>query len=214
MLGLALAAAYVLPLLLVAITYKQQGLSWLKPSMLWLFAAICVAIILLAQSPGDTVRALGLVSITARSLVIALAIVFALAAGSAVVLFVQRRLGLPLGDKATYTRIAEAPLSLRAFAVLTAGVVEELLYRGIGIGVGDLLIGDAALAAVLSVIAFTAAHFRWQVAHLVQVAVAGAILSAAFLLTRDLWACVIAHLLVDALGFIVVPALRKRVAKA
>jgi membrane protease YdiL (CAAX protease family) len=39
---------------------------------------------------------------------------------------------------------------------------------------------------------------------------AGAVLSLTYLMTGDLWACIMAHLLVDGIGFLLVPALIAR----
>lgn len=115
-------------------------------------------------------------------------------AAAALLSAIQRLRGLPIGDHSAYTEIIGTPLPFRMFLVLTAGIAEEVLYRG----------GSSALAAFVSTCAFVAAHFRWRTSHLVQVAAAGTILSVTYVAGSDLWAWIIAHTMVDAIGFILV----------
>lgn len=131
-----------------------------------------------------------------------------LAAG--LVATVQRAVGLPVGDREGFARISCLPLEKRAFIVITAAVPEEIIYRGCAIALGSAVFGSLWVAAALSVVAFTLAHFRWHASHLLAVFVTGTIMTALFLGTRDLWACMLAHFLVDAIGFLIVPALLKR----
>lgn len=128
---------------------------------------------------------------------------------------VQQVVGVPAGDREGFARIASLPFSNRVFIVLTAAVVEEVLFRGVPLTVGPGLVGGVIPAGVLAVAAFVLAHFRWKLAHLFQVAAAGAGLSVLFFRSgQDLWACIIAHLVVDAIGFLLVPTFMKRSSKA
>jgi membrane protease YdiL (CAAX protease family) len=106
--------------------------------------------------------------------------------------------------------ILALPFSHRCFIVVTAAVTEEVLYRGYAIGVGQHLLGSVWLACVVSVATFTFAHLRWGLAHLLPVFVSALVLSLLFAFTQNLWACIIAHAIVDAVGFLVVPAVMAR----
>ena len=109
----------------------------------------------------------------------------------------QRLLGQPIGDRERLEEAAALPWCSRLILVLTAAVVEEIFFRGVVIGIGREQIGSLA-ALLLSIIAFVLAHIRWRVSHLPTVAMAGTALGALFLLSADLWACVLAHLIANA----------------
>jgi len=152
----------------------------------------------------------GLRPITTNTFWIAAVTTIGLMVGAGLLSILQRLLKSPGGDRENFAEIASLSLPLRIFLVLIAGIVEEILYRGIGIGVGAEVLGNGVLAGIISTLAFVLAHFRWRPAHLLQVAVAGAVLSSAYLMTRNLWACIIAHLLVDGIGFVLVPSMIAR----
>jgi uncharacterized protein len=124
-----------------------------------------------------------------------------------VVQLLQRALGAStVVDTDSFKKIAAMPFAYRVFLVLTAGITEEVLYRGYGIGVGKLLLGGMPTAFAVSLLIFVAAHFRWGASHLLSVLWAGAVLSALFVLTNSLLACIVAHVLIDAVGLILAPA--------
>lgn len=109
-----------------------------------------------------------------------------------------------------FRHILRLPFSHRYFLVGTAAVTEEVLYRGYAIGVGQQLLGSVWLACILSVVAFTLAHMRWGLAHLLPVVVATLVFTLLFVFTQNLWACIIAHAIVDAASFLVMPAIMAR----
>ncbi len=100
-------------------------------------------------------------------------------------------------------RVLALPLWLRVLAVVTGGVVEEVLYRGYAITRLELVTHSRALAAALSVLVFAAAHAPlWGPGPVISFAVSGGFLAAFFLWRRDLLANVVAHVAVDALGIV------------
>lgn len=205
--SLSLSLALVAPLLLLVAVRARNwvSLSWGVRSAFWAIAATTLAFSACGDGSANTFVLAGLSVPTWSTLGWGIAAAVCLMVTGGLLTFVQRALGLPVGDKAAFDQIAATSLPLRGFVVLTAGFVEELLYRGVGIGIGTFVLNSATAAALISTIAFVAAHFRWRQAHLIQVAAASAILSVLFLLTHDLWACVLAHLVVDAMGFLIVP---------
>lgn len=95
------------------------------------------------------------------------------------------------------------PLWLRALAVLTGGLAEEVLYRGYAITRLASLTGSATLAAALSVAIFAVAHGPlWGPGPVVSFLFSGGFLAAFFLWRRDLLANVVAHVAVDGLGLV------------
>ena len=172
---------------------------------LWVIAAI--AVWLIGDVSGDhsaTWSTLGLAMPTQHTAMAIGAGLLALLAGGSLVMLFQYMLGLPFGDREGFNRIAVRSWPLRLLVVVTAAVVEEVLYRGVGIGFGSHVLGGVTMAAVLSTLVFTAAHFRWSPAHLLQVLVAGTVLSGLYVVTGDLVACIAVHLIAD-LPILLVP---------
>lgn len=105
-------------------------------------------------------------------------------------------------------KLGELPLLLRAGLVLTAGITEEFMYRGFALEELAALMGKRRLAAVVSVVCFTAAHSA-RVGFsptLLLVGCAGAVLTILYLWRRNLPVCMLMHVIVDGIGLIVVPA--------
>lgn len=106
--------------------------------------------------------------------------------------------------------LAEVPLLGRIFLLLTAGLVEELLFRAVPITLLHALTGSLAFAIGVPLVAFVLMHrSSWGALHLIFVALAGAILTVAFLI-GGLWAAVIAHLLMDMPLMLTAPSLARR----
>lgn len=140
-----------------------------------------------------------------------------LGAGMAIVLafpllrHVQRFIRAPaLQETEAFRALIALSMWSRLFIVVTASVVEEVLYRGYAIGVGARAVAGEWPAAVLSVAAFTVAHFRWGLAHLVSVLWAATGLSTLFVFSHDLYACIVAHFVVDAVGILLMPEVMAR----
>jgi membrane protease YdiL (CAAX protease family) len=104
-------------------------------------------------------------------------------------------------DMATTRSIIAVPLWLQCATMVRAGVVEEILYRGYPIERLRMLTGSVWPAAILSALAFIAAHWAWAPSQLIVVAFGAAILTALYVWKRDLPACMIAHAVTDLIGF-------------
>ena len=196
--------------LLLATALRVDSLSWAVRAILWVVAG--VAVFLVADASGGIAPAIakiGLREITVQTMVHGAYAVLGLAISGAVIVAAQYVAKVPIGDREAFERIAALPFMQRLFIVVTAAVTEEVLYRGVAISVGTAMFGAQLPAAAVATAGFTLAHFRWRSTHLVQVLFAGAVLSACFVLTGDLWACILAHLVAD-IGFVLAPALRPR----
>ena len=193
--------------LILARSLGLDSLSWGTRLALWAVAG--AALLVLAVDRGSLVATMGSIGLAEpgrRSLLWGLAGAIGLMATGGAVLAIQRLLGVSAGDQDTFARVAALPLAHRLFIILTAAVVEEILFRGVPLTVGPPILGGLAPAAIMAVAAFVLAHFRWKPIHLIQVAVAGAGLCVLFVLSGgDLWACIVAHLIIDAVGFLMVP---------
>ena len=170
---------------------------------LWL-VAVTVFAMALAEYP-DWAGRMGLSAPTwltlVRSAIAAVAMLAIWPAARAV----QRRLGPPVEQSAMFKKIVCLPLAYRWFIAVTAGVTEEVLYRGYAIGIGQTILGGTPVAFALALAIFVALHFQWGVSHLLSVLWAGAVLSVLFVVTNDLIACIAAHIFVDVIGVVIAP---------
>ncbi len=99
--------------------------------------------------------------------------------------------------------ILHTPFWFRVLLVLRAAVVEELLYRGYLIEKILQISGQGRLALICSVGAFTIAHLSgWGAAHLIPVAIIGAIFALLYIWRRDLGSNWVGHFITDGLGFL------------
>lgn len=99
--------------------------------------------------------------------------------------------------------LAHGSVIYAVMLALRAGAVEELLYRGIAIELLTELTGLRWVAAVLSLLLFVLPHaavFGWL--QLIPIAAAGLVMTLLYLWRHDLWANILAHTLVDALGLV------------
>lgn len=104
-------------------------------------------------------------------------------------------------DVSIATKLGALPYGVILLLALRAGVTEEILFRGYGIGRLAAVTGNRAVAAALSLAIFTLAHLgAWDVNYLVVVLPAGLVLTLLYLWRRDLWANMCAHFLTDAVG--------------
>ncbi len=166
----------------------------------WSYAGAALLLALRWQRVAPAV--LGLRRPSLKSLGVGLlgtALAFALAIAAKVALsgFSQ-----PEDDRAAVATMIHGSLGYAALMALGAGLVEEVLFRGLLIAEVTRLTGRRVLSAILSGLAFVLAHgltFNWV--QLAMAAMATIALTAIFLWRRDLTANVIAHALIDLVSF-------------
>lgn len=93
---------------------------------------------------------------------------------------------------------AETPAEHNGFAALsvTAGITEEIVFRGVLIGALALILPLWA-AAALSVVAFTLGHLYQGPKGMVRVLVVALVLTGIFLIGGSLWPVIILHIAMD-----------------
>lgn len=115
-------------------------------------------------------------------------------------------LGLKLNQSAV-AQITRLPFGVRCLLFLRAAVVEEILYRGYPIERLEKRTGSTALAFVVSVGVFTYVHLAgWGGAQLIVVGFGAVILAGWYVWRRDLLSNMLAHFLVDLIGFVLASA--------
>jgi uncharacterized protein len=200
------------PLVLLACRLLGRDTLSLAPRFfVWVLAALCV-VLAATISPGG-IASLGVHAVSIETLVLGVVTAAGTLVSLAAIGFIQRAMGQSTSDIAMFARVtALAPLH-RLFLVVTAGVTEEILYRGYAVGLGQDLFGSIWVAALLSLFVFTLAHLNWRASHLISVVVAGGAVTVLFVLSRDLIACILAHTLVDGVAVALMPGYLHRWAK-
>jgi membrane protease YdiL (CAAX protease family) len=208
--GLALSLFGGLFLLLLSKAFRIDSLSLLSRLALWLLALS--ALVLAAYGSGSWLQQIGFQAPTALHVGAAALAALAMLAIWPLLQRVQKALGsTSIEQTEQFRKLAGLSFAYRLFIVVTAAVVEEILYRGYAIGIGKYIFGSLSIAVLVSIVAFVAAHFRWGVSQLVFVFWSALVLSILFVYTNDLLACVLAHAAVDAVGLLLAPAIgRKR----
>jgi uncharacterized protein len=96
--------------------------------------------------------------------------------------------------------LTAVPFWLRFLSVVRAAVSEEVLFRGYALERVQELTGSRSVAGIFTWAIFTLEHLSyWGWHHLLVAGTAGALL---YLWRRNLWANMLAHFMVDAVGFL------------
>jgi membrane protease YdiL (CAAX protease family) len=163
---------------------------------------VAVAILYALVRWGEPKRTLGLRPVRAATFGWAFVCFLAIAILSVVTLFSFSRFGISQ-DRATLTALASRPVPIVLLLAATAGIAEEIIFRSVLITELEAATGLKWLAALISLVIFAAAHAGgWGPTQVIFAAVPGLVLTLFFLWKRDLWICVIAHFLTDALGLL------------
>lgn len=109
-------------------------------------------------------------------------------------------LGLKQNMAAT-AAVVQVPLWLLITTPVVAGVTEEILYRGYAIERLTFLTGNRWLAAIIAGGLFLLLHSTWGGAQMIIVAFGTIIFVGLYLWRRDLPCVMLAHVLVDLIGF-------------
>jgi membrane protease YdiL (CAAX protease family) len=100
--------------------------------------------------------------------------------------------------------LLHAPFWLRLLVVTRAAVIEETLFRGYGIERLQELTGNRWIAGGVTLAIFAMVHYLsggWI--HVVTAGWAGLVLTVFYFWRRDLGANIVAHWVLDGLGFLV-----------
>lgn len=106
------------------------------------------------------------------------------------------------------TQLAQTPIALRIAIVITAGITEEILFRGYPIERLTSMTGRVVLGAGIAYLVFVLLHIPfWGWGGTIQIGIWSLIVTALYVWRRDLPACMVMHLLNDAYAFILLPEL-------
>jgi membrane protease YdiL (CAAX protease family) len=103
-------------------------------------------------------------------------------------------------------QLAQVPFLLRMAVVLTAGITEEIMFRGYPIERLHTLTGRLGLSAALAYIVFVLLHIPfWGLGGTIQIGVWSIIVTLLYIKRRNLPACMLMHILNDAYAFLLLP---------
>ena len=192
-----LISLVAMPLILLLATRSHFN-SWALVPRLAFWVAVAAVLAIAATGSSSWRFDAGVARVTWASIGWGvLAVVVSMAAMGAQ-MYVQQRLGnAPQQQKTHFQALLRLPFTHRCFIVATAAVTEEVLYRAYAVGIGADVLGSLWAAGALSVVAFTLAHLRWGLLHLVPVFVSAVALTLLFGVTHNLWVCVLAHAAID-----------------
>jgi membrane protease YdiL (CAAX protease family) len=199
--ALALMILLQLPLGGFLVPGSNLGSQVAREGLYWLFTAAVIGYVCWIEK--RPMRSIGLKAATFKSVGIGAAAAVVMILAMALIYLVVLP-ALHLGTDSDQINTVQAlPLWFQSAIFVRAAVFEEIFYRGFVIERLTELTGRRSLAALISLGAFTFAHLGyWGWAHLIVVAVVGAILTALYLWRRDLTSNMIAHFLTDAVGFL------------
>ncbi|MEM3096354.1 MAG: CPBP family intramembrane glutamic endopeptidase [Nitrososphaerota archaeon] len=104
-------------------------------------------------------------------------------------------------------QLARVPIALRIAVVITAGITEEILFRGYPIERLNSLTGRLGLSALIAYVVFVLPHIPfWGLGGTIQIGV-WSIVTILYIKRRNLPACILMHILNDAYAFILLPTL-------
>jgi len=213
--GLAVSLGGPLILLLAAKKLHFNSLSLPGRLSLWLLALIALVLAAYGARSSWLIR-IGIQPFGWFDLLGAVVVAIVSLVGAIFLQSLQRKLGIKNTEGAKLQqKIYGLSAPYRFFVVITATVVEEVLYRGYAIGIGQHVWGSLAVAFVVSVFVFVVVHFSHGVIQLITVCWIALLISLLFVLTNNLFACMLAHFVVDAVGVLVMPwaASRQRAQK-
>ena len=216
-LGIGLTVSLGGPLLFVLVTksFSMNSLSIPSRMVLWLLAILSLGIA--AYGGGHWPARVGIGRFEWLDLLGAAVGTIVMLAGSTLLQSSLTKLGFknPQGSR-LQKKIFSLSVPYRFFIIITSAVAEEILYRGYAIGIGREIWGSLSVAFTISLFVFVAAHMTHGLKALVSVFWICLVMSFLFVLTNDLFACILAHFAVDAFGTLFVPwaAARQRVRMA
>lgn len=175
---------------------------------MWVLLGLIIVIIVVGE--GRSLDSIGLHAPTWSTLGLGLAAAALIEATGALVFPFLKRLGI-VDYSEGLALLEKWPLWLLLFAILTAGVVEETLYRGYAIERLMWISGSYWWASVVAVILFGLVHLPfWGRGALVWSVFAGSVFTLLYVWKHDLLACVLAHTICNLKAMIFDPLARRR----
>lgn len=169
---------------------------------IWLYAAIVLAIALFWE--GRRLASIGLRRLSFASLGFAIAGAAAMiGAGFLAGFLVYGLLHQPQHSDAQAAALLNGSVVYALCLAVRAGVIEEIFFRGLAIEQLTILTGSRWFSAFLATTVFVVIHvLHFDLIQLIPIAAIAIVLTGLYLWRRDLWANIIAHIIVDGVGLV------------
>ena len=208
-LGLAVSLAGPLLYVFASRRFSLDSLSLPGRLLFWMLAA--VALIIAAHGDGAWMGHLGLRKFEWPDFFGSVVAIMAMLGGAILLSPLITKLGLGRGSASEMQKnIIALPIPRRCFIVVTAAVTEEILYRGYAIGLGQEIFGSLSVSFIVSLAMFVAAHFSHGARALPIILWITLVNSLLFVVTGNLFACILAHFVIDAMGTLYFPWVASR----
>lgn len=192
---LVISAVLKLPLLTNVLSPNITAL--LGFVLVWVLTGALILIV--THGEHRSLASIGLKTITIKEILLAIVLGIVLSLAVPVLTLVASQI-IPTSQQGTISAVTESvPPILLLIGVLTAGITEEILYRGYLIERITEITGNKWLALIISVVAFVLPHMAgWNLTHIIAVVLPlGIILSALYMWKRNLIFNMIVHILID-----------------
>jgi len=203
---LALGGPPLLTIVSAKVLGESQSVVTLLPFDLLMWALLGVILVIVVFVERKPVSSIGLAtprwSTLAWGLLLALVVTFVLAP---LVTAAMGRFGLPGYERGLRPLLA-LPAWYRVLLAVTAGAVEEPLYRGYAVERLAWLTGSYWRGGLIAVVAFGLAHIPgWGIGPALVALLAGVVQTLFYVWKRDLLANIIAHAIGDIVGLVLLP---------
>ncbi len=177
-----------------------------------LWATAAIALLAVAVDPGVTLGELGVAwpqLPAGLALGVAAGAFIGIAVGIGAALVIARRGRKPAAAPESIAFLLPGTRSERRWAgavAVTAGVAEELVFRGLFLALGIGLVGlSPLLAAILVSVVFGLAHVYQGAQGVLTTALLGGVLAAIVLNTESLLPAILLHVLIDLRSLLLTP---------
>jgi membrane protease YdiL (CAAX protease family) len=180
----------------------EIGARVVTEAAIWLYGAMVLAIALLWET--RTLASIGLRRFPFASLAFAITGAVAMVGVGALAAYVvYGLLHRAQHSDAQAAALVNGSVAYAVCIAVRAGVIEEIFFRGLAIEQLTVLTGSRLLSAFLATAVFVvvhALHFDWI--QLVPIAGVSIVLVGLYLWRHDLWANILAHIMVDGIGLV------------
>ncbi len=204
---LSLGSPVLLGLTLRPAQVETELTRWIVLTLVedWGLALLLLALVLWWER--RSLRSIGLTGMSGRDVLWGVVGFLVGALAFAITTPLMQALGLGTTG-AGIARLAQAPVALRVVIALTAGITEEVLFRGYPIERLTELTGRLGLGAAIAYAVFVLLHLPfWGMGGTVQIGVWSLVVTLLYVRRRNLPACMLMHILNDLYAFILLPAL-------
>ena len=124
---------------------------------------------------------------------------------SPIVMGIVTKLGLS-GYQHGLTPLLQIPVWYQIFLAVSAGITEEVFYRGYAVERLTSLTGNIWIGSLIAVLAFGFSHIPgWGIGPSLVFMIDGAVVTLFYTWKRDLVTLIIAHVIGDTIGLVVLP---------